>query len=198
MRSAWIPALRATLVTLVLTGLLYPLAVTAVAQALFPRSANGSMVEDDRGSVVGSELLAQHFGGAGYFESRPSAAGDHGYDALSSGGSNWGVTSAKLKDRLAADTIRLRAANPLATGPIPDALLTASGSGLDPHLPPEAIDWQVPRIAAARGVERSRIDTLVESLREQPTWGVLGEARINVLALNLALDRQFGRPAAIP
>jgi K+-transporting ATPase ATPase C chain len=195
MRSVLIPALRATLVTLVLTGLLYPLAVTGFAQLIFPKRANGSMLEDERGQQVGSELIAQKFAAPAYFQPRPSAAGDNGYDGMSSGGSNYGVTSAKLKDRIAADLARLRAENPEAPGQVPDELVTASGSGLDPHLSPSAIAWQVPRVAKARGVGRERIATVVIALHEGRDLGVLGEERVNVLALNLALDRQFGKPA---
>src|SRR5262249_35216345 len=125
-------AVRATLVTLVLTGFAYPLFVTGVAQLLFPTRANGSLVQDDRGQNVGSELIGQSFSAPGYFQPRPSAAGN-GYDALSSGGSNFGPTSKKLKDRIVADVERLRKDNPEATGPTPAELLTASGSGLDPH-----------------------------------------------------------------
>jgi K+-transporting ATPase ATPase C chain len=187
-------ALRATLVTLVVTGVAYPFVVTGLAQVLFPARANGSLVQDDRGSTVGSELLAQRFTAAAYFQPRPSAAGDNGYDGLSSGGSNLGVTSAKLKDRIAADVQRLRAENPDAPGDIPDELVTASGSGLDPHLSSAAIAWQTPRVAKARGVARERIDNLAATLQEGRDLGFLGEPRTNVLDLNLALDRQFGRP----
>jgi K+-transporting ATPase ATPase C chain len=193
-RSTPLIALRATLVTLLLTGLLYPLVVTGLAQLLFPGRANGSMVQDDRGIAVGSELIAQKFTGAAYFQSRPSAAGDDGYDGRSSGGSNFGVTSAKLRDRIAADAQRLRAANPDAPSDVPDELVTASGSGLDPHLSPGAIAWQVLRVARARGVERARIDTVVATLIEGRDLGFLGEPRVNVLNLNLALDRLLGRP----
>ena len=191
-------ALRATLVTLVLTGLFYPLAVTGLAQLLFPNRANGSLVEADRGQVTGSELIAQKFGNKAYFQPRPSAAGDTGYDATSSGGSNFGVTSAKLRDRITADVARLRADNPDAAGDIPDELVTASGSGLDPHLSPAAVRWQVPRVAKARGVSPDRIDALVQTFTEGRDLGFLGEERVNVLLLNLALDRQLGRPAGAP
>jgi K+-transporting ATPase ATPase C chain len=194
MGSSLLIALRATLVTGVLTGLLYPLVVTGLAQVLFPARANGSLVQDERGATVGSELIAQRFSSAAYFQSRPSAAGDNGYDAQSSGGSNYGVTSARLKDRIAADVRRLRTENPEAPGDVPDELVTASGSGLDPHLSPVAIAWQIPRVAKARGVARARIDTLVATLVEGRDLGFLGEARVNVLQLNLAMDRLLGRP----
>src|SRR5579862_6074441 len=124
MRPALLPALRATVVTLALTGLLYPLAVTGLAQLIFPKRANGSMLEDERGQQVGSELIAQRFSAPAYFQPRPSAAGDNGYDGTSSGGSNYGVTSTKLKDRIAADAARLRAENPAAIGEVPDTLVT--------------------------------------------------------------------------
>ncbi len=193
MRTLFI-AVRATFVTLLLTGVAYPLAVTAAAQVLFPSRANGSIVTNDDGRVVGSELIGQAFKSPAYFQPRPSAAGDTGYDATSSGGSNFGVTSKKLKDRIDADIARLRKDNPDAPGPIPAELVTASGSGLDPHLSPEAAFWQAPRIAHARGVDAGRVTRLVEASVDGRDLGVLGEPRVNVLLLNLALDRQFGRP----
>lgn len=186
-------ALRANLVTLVLTGLLYPLVVTGAAQVLFPSQANGSVVKDERGQEVGSELIGQAFSQPGYFQGRPSAAGDKGYDALASSGSNDGPTSAKLKERAAADGERLRKENPDAQGPVPVELVSASASGLDPHLSPEAARWQVPRIAKARGVAPERLEALIDSEVEGRTLGFLGEPRVNVLLLNLDMDRQFGR-----
>jgi len=192
--SSLVIALRATVVTLVLTGLAYPLAVTGLSQLLFPARANGSLVTDERGEAVGSELIGQRFAQAAYFQPRPSAAGEAGYDATASGGSNLGPTSAKLQARARADAERLRAENPDARGPVPAELLAASGSGLDPHLSPEAARWQVPRVARARGVSPERLLVLLESEAEGRTFGFLGEPRVNVLSLNLALDRQFGRP----
>ena len=153
MRRELVIALRATIVTLVLTGLVYPLAMTGIAQAIFSSRANGSLVRDGKGVVVGSELIGQIFAMPAYLQGRPSAAGN-GYDATASGGSNLGPTSKKLRDRAAADVARLRKENPEAPTPIPAELVTTSASGLDPHLSPEAALWQAPRIAAARQVAR--------------------------------------------
>jgi K+-transporting ATPase ATPase C chain len=193
MLSALVTALRACLVTLVLTGLLYPLLVTGVAQLLFPHEANGSLLTE-RGQVVGSALIGQGFSRAAYFQPRPSAAGEKGYDAAASSGSNLGPTSARLRERAVEEARRLRRENPEAPGPVPGELVTASASGLDPHVSPEAARWQVPRVARARGVAPSRVLAVVEALVEGRTLGILGEPRVNVLALNLALDRQFGQP----
>lgn len=189
-------ALRTTVVTLVLTGLIYPFAMTGLAQALFPWRANGSLVTDEKGQVVGSELIAQGFSNPAYFQPRPSAAGEKGYDPTSSGGSNLGPTSKKLQDRINHDLKRLKMENPDASGPVPAELVTASASGLDPHLSPEGMLWQLPRIAKARGVAPDRIKAVVDGNIEGRTLGVLGEPRVNVLLVNLALDRQFGKPAA--
>jgi len=193
--SELVPVFRATLVTLVLTGLAYPLVMTGVAQVVFPHRANGSLVTDDTGKVVGSELLAQNFSGAAYFHPRPSAAGDKGYDPLASGGSNLGPTSKKLRDQAAANLEALTKENPGASGPPPVELVTASGSGLDPHLSPAGALWQVPRIAKARGVDPARVRTVVEDVTEGRDLGILGEPRVNVLDLNLALNARFGAPS---
>jgi K+-transporting ATPase ATPase C chain len=188
----WI-GLRTTAVTLVVTGLLYPLALTGLAQLAFPTQANGSLVEDEHGAIVGSALIAQGFAKAAYFQPRPSAAGA-GYNAAASSGSNLGTTSAKLRQRVETDLARLKAENPDAVGLVPVELVTTSASGLDPHLSPAAAEWQVPRIATARRVSPQRVRALVESLVAGRDLFILGEPRVNVLALNLALDRQFGRP----
>lgn len=193
MSSAFLTALRASVVTLVLTGVLYPLAVTGGAQLLFRHEAEGSLVTDEKGQVVGSALIGQNFTHPAYFQPRPSAAGN-GYDATASSGSNLGPTSQKLRGRAVAEAERLRSENPDAPSPVPAELVTASASGLDPHLSPEAARWQVARVAKARGVAPERILTLVSTETEGRTLGVLGEPRVNVLALNLAMDRQFGRP----
>lgn len=190
-----IVALRVTAVTLVVTGLVYPLLVTGLAQLMFPRQAQGSLVTDDHGHVVGSELIGQPFSRPSYFQPRPSAAGEKGWDATASGGSNFGTTSKKLRDRVAGEIARLHKENPDAPGPVPSDLVTASASGLDPEISPEAALWQVPRVARARGVGAERVRSVVESQIEGRELGVLGEPRVNVLELNLALDRQFGRPA---
>jgi len=193
MREQLLPALRATVVTLALTGLAYPLLVTGLAQALFPHRASGSLVQAEGGAAVGSALLGQGFSRPGYFQPRPSAAGEKGWDPLASAGSNLGPTSKKLRDQAAAAAAQLQKDNPDAPGQVPVELVSASGSGLDPHLSPAVALWQVPRVAQARGVAASRIEAAVREAIEGRDLGVLGEPRVNVLLLNLDLDRQFGR-----
>jgi K+-transporting ATPase ATPase C chain len=185
-------ALRLTVVTLVLTGLIYPLVATGLAQALFSGQAAGSLLKDDQGKVIGSSLIGQPFASPAYFQPRPSAAGA-GYDGQASSGSNLGPTSQKLRDRLVADVERLKKENPDAPLPIPVDLVTASASGLDPHISLAAALWQVPRIAKARDAAAERIRRLVENQAEGRDLGFFGESRVNVLLLNLALDRQFGK-----
>jgi K+-transporting ATPase ATPase C chain len=186
-------ALRATLATLLLTGLVYPFVMTGIAQLVAPAKANGSLVTDDAGQVVGSALIGQPFTKGGYLWPRPSAAGANGWDAAASSGSNLGTTSQKLHDRAAAEAERLRAANPDAPGAVPAELVAASASGLDPHLSPAAALWQAPRVARARNVDPERVRAVIESQVEPRGLGFLGEPRVNVLLANLALDRQFGR-----
>ena len=180
-------ALKATLVLTLLTGVMYPLLVTGLAKALFRDKADGSLIQAN-GRTVGSALIGQRFTKPEYFHGRPSAAGNDGYDGLSSGGSNLGPTSQKLADRVTADVKTFRAENPTFTGAVPGDAVTASGSGLDPHLSPEAIDAQVARVAAARGMSPASLRQLVAANTEDRQIGVLGEPRVNVLQLNLALD----------
>jgi K+-transporting ATPase ATPase C chain len=198
MRRETIIALRVTLVTLVLTGLLYPLAMTGVCQVLFHDRANGSLVHDEKGTLIGSELIGQAFANPAYLQGRPSAAGSTGYDATASSGSNLGPTSRKLRDRAAADVEKLRKDNPDAPVPIPAELVTTSASGLDPELSPRAALWQVSRIARARQIAPARIAQAIESKVQGRDLGVFGEPRVNVLAVNRALDAQFGKPAPLP
>ncbi|HXY25626.1 MAG TPA: potassium-transporting ATPase subunit KdpC [Candidatus Acidoferrum sp.] len=180
-------AIRFTLITTLLFGLVYPLIVTGLSQLLFPHQANGSLVQRD-GKVIGSELIGQTFSSDGYFHSRPSSAGD-GYDAANSSGSNLAPTNHALIERVQGDVARLHAENPAAA--IPVDLVTASGSGLDPHISPAAADFQVPRVARTRNISQDALRALVAKHTESRQFGIFGESRVNVLALNLELDSAF-------
>jgi K+-transporting ATPase ATPase C chain len=181
-----IQSILLTIVFTVITGVLYPLAMTGIAQVAFKDKANGSLIEKN-GQIVGSELLAQQFTGEKYFWPRPSAAS---YGTVPSGASNLGPTSQKLHDAVVTNAAAFRVAHKLATdAPVPADMVFASGSGLDPHISPEAARAQAARVAAARGVSVDSIKALVEKSIEPPQWGFLGEARVNVLKLNLALDK---------
>jgi len=191
MKQILIPALGLTLVLTVLTGLIYPLAVTGLAQLLFPHQANGSLITAN-GKVVGSELIGQKFTKPEYFHGRPSAAGD-GYDAANSGATNLGPTNQHLVDRVRDDIKKFREENPTYTGPIPADLLTTSASGLDPDISPASAYAQVDRVAKARGVNSPAVESVVERHVEGRQFGIFGEPRVNVLALNLDLDRTLPR-----
>jgi potassium-transporting ATPase KdpC subunit len=195
------PAIVLVVALTLITGLIYPLVMTGLAQVLFPRQANGSLVEQG-GKVVGSALIGQPFNGDGYFHGRPSATTrpdpndatktvDAPYNAANSGGSNLGPTNKALIERVKGEVDKLQAQKPAAQVPID--LVTTSGSGLDPHITPQAALFQVPRVAKARNIPQDRIRQLVDQNTEGRTLGLLGEPRVNVLALNMALDRAATR-----
>jgi K+-transporting ATPase ATPase C chain len=191
MKKNLIIAVLMTLVTTVLFGLLFPLVITGLAQVLFPRQANGELITRNS-RVVGSRLIGQSFTSPGYFHSRPSAAGT-GYDAGNSGGSNLGPTNQSLVARVQGDADRLQAENPSA--PIPMDLLTSSASGLDPHISPEAAEFQVKRVAKERGLSEDVVREAVRQHTQSRQFGFLGEPRVNVLELNLTLDEISPKPA---
>jgi K+-transporting ATPase ATPase C chain len=182
-----ITAVLMTIVTTVLLGLVYPLLVTGLAQVIFPNQANGSLIRRADGTVIGSSLIGQPFSSPGYFRSRPSAAGAAGYGAGASSASNLGPTSQKLMDRIQADVEKLQAENP--GSPVPVDLVTASASGLDPHISPAGAVFQVPRVARERGMSVEQVRQLIASHTEGRLFGFLAEPRVNVLELNLDLDR---------
>lgn len=186
-RSVVMPSFLFLLIFTVITGLAYPLAVTGIAQLAFPYQANGSLIERD-GVILGSELIGQQFDDPAYFWGRLSATGPFAYNAAASSGSNYGQTTQALYDMIAARVDALHAADPANTAPIPVDLVTASSSGLDPHISPAAAFYQVARVAAARGLSEDVVRQFVDEHTEQPFLGFWGEARVNVLLLNLALD----------
>ena len=184
------PALRINIFLTIVLGVGYPLAVTGISQILFPHQANGSLISRN-GHVIGSELIGQNFTKPEYFQPRPSAAGNDGYDPTASGGSNYGPTNQKLIDRVKASVEKFHKDNPDYHGPIPADLLTASGSGLDPDISPASAQAQVARVAKARGISADELNGLLSQYTKAPDLGLLGEPRVNVLKLNLALDEQY-------
>jgi K+-transporting ATPase ATPase C chain len=193
MKRQLLTSVLMTIATTILLGLVYPLVITGIAQVLFPGKANGSLVRQD-GKTIGSRLIGQPFTGPGYFHSRPSTAGDAGYDPMASGGSNLGPTNQKLIARVQAEVTRLHGENPNA--PIPVDLITTSGSGLDPDISPAAAEFQISRVARERNLSANDVRLLVEQHTTPRDLGLLGEPRVNVLELNLALDEKAGRSTA--
>ena len=184
MKKNLIISVLMTIVTTVLLGIIYPLVVTGIAQVIFPKKANGQLINQN-GKLIGSSVIGQPFSGPTYFHSRPSAAGT-GYDAANSGGTKLGPTNKTLISRVEQDTANLHAENPNL--PVPVDLVTTSASGLDPHISIAAAEFQIPRVARARGISESQLQHLVDAHTEYRQFGVLGEPRVNVLELNLALD----------
>jgi potassium-transporting ATPase KdpC subunit len=185
MKKNLITSVLMTIATTVLLGIIYPLVVTGLAQVLFPKKANGQLVEV-KGKVIGSRIIGQAFTGRGYFHPRPSAVS---YDAASSNGSQWGPTNQKLIDRVKGDLANVEAEN--RGTPVPIDLVTASASGLDPHITPANSEFQLPRVAKERGTTMEQMRSLVAKHTEQRQFGFLGEPRVNVLEMNLELDEQF-------
>lgn len=185
-----LPGLRIKLFMTVVLGVVYPLAMTGISQVIFPNQANGSLIKV-ADKVIGSELIGQSFTKPEYFQPRPSNAGANGYDATASGGYNQGPTNQKLVDRVKGSVEQFRRGNPDYQGPIPADLVTGSASGLDPHISPDSARAQVARVAKARGIPVDQADQLVIQFIEGPDLGLLGEPRVNVLKLNLALDKRL-------
>jgi K+-transporting ATPase ATPase C chain len=197
-RQVIVPSIVSLIFFTVVTGILYPAAITGIAQVLFPYQANGSLLTDGQGNVIGSELIGQQFSDPAYFWGRLSATGPVPYNAAASSGSNYGPLNPALigpEGMIRARIDALRAAETAAgvdnTQPIPVDLVTASASGLDPHISPAAAQYQIPRVAALRGIDEAALQGLVEQYTEGRTFGILGEPRVNVLLLNLALDEQY-------
>ena len=188
-----VTAVLYTIVSIIALGLIYPLVIWAIGTVLFHHQAEGSLVYDERGTLVGSELVGQNFTKPQYFHGRPSAAGK-GYDPTSTGGTNLGPTSKKLIDSTKSTIAALRKENPDATAPIPMDLVTSSASGIDPDISPEGAYYQAPRVAKARGMMNDAVRTLVAAHVTQRQFGLLGEPRVNVLDLNRALDAQGASP----
>lgn len=184
------PAFKIMIVMTVLTGFIYPGVITGLCQILFHHQANGSMILAD-GQIVGSRLIGQNFSGARYFHPRPSAAGGNGYDPMASGGSNLGPTSRALYRRVKVDVARFRRENPAYEGPIPADMVTASASGLDPDISPASAFAQARRVATARGIPLRRLRRFIRGHIEPHQLDFLGEPRVNVLEVNLALDKEF-------
>ena len=184
-----ITAVLMTITTTILLGLIYPLVVTGLAQVLLPEKANGQLIKRSDGTIIGSKLIGQPFSWSGYFRSRPSVAGKAGYDAGASSGSNLGPTNKKLIELVRVDVEKLQAENP--GKPIPVDLVTRSASGLDPHISPAAAEFQIPRVARERGITEEELRVIVAANTEGRQFGFLGEPRVNVLQLNLALDERI-------
>jgi potassium-transporting ATPase KdpC subunit len=190
MKKNLITAVLMTIATTVLLGIVYPLLVTGLAQLIFPKQANGGLIQGKDGVLIGSRLIGQPFSGPGYFHSRPSAAGAAGYDATASGGSYLGPTNAQLITRVNGSVAKLQAENPGAS--IPVDLVTTSASGLDPDISPAAAEFQIKRVASERKIPEVEVARLVLENSENRQWGFLGEPRVNVLGLNIALDTKYG------
>lgn len=191
MKNNLTTAILMTIVTTVLLGILYPLLVTGLAQLIFPNQANGQLLRGEDGVVIGSRLIGQPFSGPGYFHSRPSAAGAAGYDASASTGSNLGPTNEQLISRVNRAVAKLQVESPGA--PIPVDLVTTSASGLDPDITPGAAKFQIRRVATQRRIPEEEVADLVSEHSEGRQWGFLGEPRVNVVELNIALDSRYGR-----